>query len=168
MNTPSLLLITLPISNIFLSNISPIHRPHSAFHILFPFPFKIISWRIIVHLSVSFFHIILEITFKNTTALEDDLPFTLLFALNPLPFICGIINCIFSIAVSESIFYLSLISASIRPFIYALSCNSIICKFSIVNNTISPYKFTFAVQKSIIKFAFILVAIFKDYFSWPI
>ena len=145
MHTPPLLLIVLPISYIFLTNISPIHCPQYRFNILFPLTLKVISWRIIVHFSISFFHIILKATFKDTSTLEDNLPFTFFFPLNPLSFICCIIYGIFAIAMPKTILYLSLITASIWPFIYTLSCNSIICKFSIVYNTICPYKFTFAI-----------------------
>ena len=144
-NPPALLLIILPVANVLLSNICPVHGPHPAFYIFFPLAFKVIAWRVIIHFSIAFLHVILEVALKDTSTFEDYLSFSLFFALNPLTFVNSIIYGVFPVAVTEAVLYLSLVSASVGPFIYAFPCDSVIRKLSVVYNAIRPYKFTFAV-----------------------
>ena len=165
MNPPTFLLIIFPISNIFLTNVSPVHSSHSWFHVFFPLSFKVISRWIVVHLSVAMFHIIFEITFENTSTLEDYFPFALFFTLNPISFISSVIYNIFSDPMSQTIFYLTFIAAAIRPFVWTFTCNAIISELTRINNSICPCEGSLPAQKSIKKVAFVGIAIFEGNFA---
>jgi hypothetical protein len=168
MHTPTFLLIIFPLSNIFLSDISPIHCSHSTFHILFPFSLEVISRRIVVHFSISIFHIIFEITFKDTTAFESYLTFALLLTLKPFTFISCIIDHIFTESMPQSIFYFSIVGTSIWPLVSTFACDSIISKLSVINDTICPYENSFSVQKSVVKLSFIFIPVLEGNLSWAI
>lgn len=146
MNTPSLLLVIFPISNIFFSDIRPVHCPHSTFYIGSPFPLKKITRRIVIHFPVTVLHIILEVTLEDTSTFKDDFSFALLFSINPISLIRSFINCILSVSMPKPVFDLALISTSIWPFVKAFSSDTIICKFSSVYNSISPSKSSLSAQ----------------------
>jgi hypothetical protein len=143
-HTPAFLLIILPLSHVLLSDISPVHSAHPTLHILTPLSLEVISRRVVIHFSVSVLHVIFEVTFENTPTLESDFAFALFFALKPLPFVSCIINCVFTEAMPQTIFYLTLICTSVRPFIVAFSCDSIICKLSFINYAVGPDKNSFS------------------------
>ena len=59
-NTPSFLLVVLPIPYIFLPDVCPVHGPHAALHVLLPLSFEKVARRVIVHLTVAVLHVVLE------------------------------------------------------------------------------------------------------------
>jgi len=96
MNTPSFLMIFVPLSNIFLSNIGPVHCSEALFFIKLPLSLKIISRWIIIHFSVTIFQIILKASLKYTAAFEDNFSLTMLFTLKPLTLISSFLDSILS------------------------------------------------------------------------
>ena len=165
MNTPPLLLIIFPVSNIFLSNIAPVHGSHSTLNILSPFSFKIVSRWIVIHLSITMFHVIFEITFKNASTLKNNLTFSFFLAFNPITLISCIIDIVFPNTMTKTILYFALIIASIWPFISPLSSDTIISKLSLINNSIGPSECAFSAQQSIEEVPLISISIFKGNFS---
>jgi len=144
MHTPTFLLIIFPLSDIFLSDICPIHSSHSTFHILLPFSLEVISRRIVIHFSISMLQVIFEITFKDTATLESYLTFTLFLTLKPFTLISCVIDHIFTKSVSQSIFYFSIVGTSIWPLVSTFACDSIIGKLSVINDTVCPDENSFS------------------------
>lgn len=58
MHSPSFLMVILPFSDIFFTNICPVHCPFALLFVVFPFPFKVISRRVVVHLSITLFEVV--------------------------------------------------------------------------------------------------------------
>ena len=165
MNTPTFLLIFLPISNIFLPDISPIHGAHPTLNILLPLSLEIVPRRIVVHLPIPMFHIIFEISLKDAATFKDDLPFPLFLALHPVSFIGSIIHHILSNSMPEPILHLSLICTVIRPFICPLPRDTIVGKLARINNSIGPSEDTFTTEKAIEKVPLVSISIFEGNFT---
>ena len=162
MNSPPMLIIFMPLPEIFFSEICPIHCSLTLFHIIFPISFKIVSRWIVVHFSIPVFEVIFKTSFKNTATFENNFAFSFFFPLFPLSFVSCIVNSINTIAMPESILNLSFINATIWPFIDPFTSYPVISKLTLINDTIGPSKFTFAIEQSIIKISIISIAIFKS------
>ena len=165
MDTPSFLLIIFPISYILLPDVSPVHSPHSALDIFLPLSFEIVAWRIVIHLSVSVFHIVFEIPLKYTSALEYDFSFALFFTIDPVTFVSCLIDCIFPNSVSESVLDFPLITAAVGPVVVTFASDTIISELSRVCDTIDPCKFTLSAEETVKKVTLVGVAVFEGYFS---
>ncbi len=146
MHTPAFLMVIFPFSDVFLSDICPIHGSLTFFLVILPFTFKVVSWRIVIHFSVPLLKVIFKGSFKNTSALKNYFAFARFFTLKPLAFVGGFFDRVFSKAVPESILNLSFINTTVRPSINPMSGNSVISKLALVLNTVAPNEFAFSVQ----------------------
>lgn len=144
MYTPAMLIIFMPFAKIFFPKICPIHCTFSFFEVVLPITFKVVARRIIIHFTKSMLEIIFELSFKNTSAFEDDFSFSFFFPFFPLSFIGCIIDFISAATMSEAIFNFTFINRAIRPWICASSCYPVICKFPLVYDSISPNKLAVA------------------------
>jgi hypothetical protein len=161
MDTPSILIVVVPLPEIFLSQICPIHGSLPFFHIILPIALEIVTRWIIVHFALTVFEIILKISFKNAPTLKNYFSFALFFSFLPFAFISRIIDLINTISMPQPIFYFSFINASIGPLIYSFASNSIVSKLAFIHNSIRPSKFSSSIEKTIIKISFIAITVFK-------
>ena len=168
MNSPTLLLVVLPVTHIFLPYVSPVHSPHSAFHVRLPVAFKVVARWVVVHLAIPIFHVTLEAAFENAPALELYLAFARFLTFPPLAFISSIVNTVFTKSVSEAIFHLAIVAATIRPAVVSLPSNTVISEFPFVNYAICPGEFPLTVQEPVVKVSLVLVAVLKSHFPRPI
>lgn len=141
-----MLIIFVPLAKIFFSEICPIHCSLPFFHIILPISFKIITRRIVIHLTITIFEIIFKASFKYASTFENYFTFSFFFSLFPLSFIGCIINFINTISMPEPILNLSLINATIGPSIHPFTSYSVISKLTFIYDTIGPCKFTLPIE----------------------
>jgi hypothetical protein len=165
MDSPAFLVVVAPISNIFFANIRPVHSPHSAFLILFPFSLEEIAGRIVVHLTVALFHIIAEAALKDAATLKHYLTLSMLLSLQPLALINCLINAVLSIAMTQSVFDLAFVGAAIWPSVSSLPSDAIIGELTLVDNAIGPGEGALAIKKSVVEVTLISIAVLKSNFS---
>jgi hypothetical protein len=110
------------------------------------------------------FHVVLEVTFKDTSTFEYDFSLAFFLALDPVTLISCIINYIFAYSMSEPIFDLSFIVAAIWPFVVSFACDAIISELSRIHYTVSPCEGTLPIEKSIKKVSVVSVTIFEGDF----
>jgi hypothetical protein len=92
------------------------------------------------------FHIVLEVALKYWSALEYYLAFAFLFALQPLPFVCGVVNVVLSLTVAQSVFDLSLVCAAIGPLVVAFAGDAVVGELSLVGDAVGPREYALSVQ----------------------
>jgi len=138
MNTPTMLIIVMPLAKIFLSQVSPIHCSLSFLHIILPITLKVVPWWVIVHFSIAMLQIIFEISFKYASTFEYYFSFSFLFTLFPFTFISCFIYLVHPSAMPQPVFNISFIYTAIRPFIYTLASDTVNSKLPFINNPISP------------------------------
>jgi hypothetical protein len=116
-----------------------------VFLIHFPLAFEKVARRVVIHLSIALFHVVLETSLEDTSAFEDDLSLPVLLTIKPISFIGRIINRVFACPMSQAIFDVSFVCTAIGPFVGSLPCNTIISKFSLVDDAVCPFEFSFTV-----------------------
>jgi len=160
MGAESALEVIFPVAFVLFGAGFPVHAALTVSLVVGPLTFIVVSTGV-GHGSVAPFHSSLPLSFVDGSILVNELSFAMSHTIEPLAdvFDTFLGVDVFTLAVSETILDLALVSGAIRPLVTADASDLVAFEFTLVLGSISPIETALTMQESVLELTFILVAI---------